>query len=468
MTDRLSDRLYWRIRSEVEGGRLRPGATLQSTRQLAVDMGVSRKTVTTAYQRLAADGIVTARSGVASYVSEPTELAPIPTVPVTHPPRPQAIWGDIDDPVDQRIAAADFDFRVGCPDVGRFPYAQWRAVVADQLRQTVERASIDTGPDGHHRLRAAIARHISVSRAVRADPDSVLVTCGMQQAIDLIARVWLAPGDWVAVEDPGYPPPGRLLRSLGAGVVGVPVDAEGIEVARIPKDARLVYVTPSHQFPLGLTMSLARRRALLDWADRHGGLIIEDDYDSEFRYTGRPLEPLQSMEHSGRVIYVGSFSKTLLPSLRLGFLLAPPSLMPALRSAKYLTDRYTATSMQAALATFIEQGKLATHIDRMRRIYRQRHHRITARLTTEFADILDPVPSAAGLHLTAELRPTVAVRDTDLVAAARSVGIEISALSGLGTSGRSGLIFGYGLIELDRIDAGLRLLRGCLSGLGVT
>ena len=210
-------------------------------------------------------------------------------------------------------------------------------------------------------MREAIARHIGVSRGIAASPDDITITSGAQQALDIVARSLLAPGDRVAVEDPGYVPPRLLFKSLGAQVYGVPVDDQGIVVDALPRHTRLVYLTPSHQYPLGVTLSLPRRLALLAWAERNNAGIIEDDYDSEFRFEGRPMEPLQTLDTSGRVIYVGSFSKTMLPSLRLGFVVTPPSLQAAMHKAKHLSDWHTSTLAQAALARFIDDGGFGNH-----------------------------------------------------------------------------------------------------------
>ena len=211
-----------------------------------------------------------------------------------------------------------FDFRTGIPDATLFPYQSWRRLLVRQLRPAAVGLGAYGDPAGHPGLRQAIARHIGLARGVQAGAEEVVVTNGTQQAVDVVARVLLAPGDRVAVESPGYGPPRRLMASLGAEVLGVPVDDQGLVVEAIPPRTRLVYVTPSHQFPLGMAMSLPRRLALLAWAERHDAAVVEDDYDSEFRYGGRPIEPLQTLDGSGRVIYVGSFSKTLLPTCALG------------------------------------------------------------------------------------------------------------------------------------------------------
>ena len=212
------------------------------------------------------------------------------------------------------LREARFDFRAGLPDASLFPHRTWRRVIARALRSREMAAGAYENPAGNWDLRAAIARHIGISRSVSGSPDDIIVTNGTQQALDIIARVLLEPGDAVAVEKPGYLPPKDLFKALGARVIGVPVDSEGLVVEALPAEAKVVYVTPSHQFPLGVAMSLSRRRALLAWAERNNAVVVEDDYDSEFRFGGRPLEPLQTIDSTGRVVYVGTFSKTLLPS----------------------------------------------------------------------------------------------------------------------------------------------------------
>jgi len=292
---------------------------------------------------------------------------------------------------------------------------------------------------------------------VRARADDVLVTNGAQQALDLIGRVLVGPGDRVAVEEPGYPPARDLFRSLGARVTGVPVDAEGLDVAALPPDTRLVYVTPSHQFPLGTAMSLARRRALLDWAARRDAVVVEDDYDSEFRFSDRPLEPVQSLDRAGRVIYVGTFSKTLLPTLRLGYLVAPASLRDALRAARQLTDWHGDHTGQGALARFIDSGELARHVRKATRVYAERQAVIRSTLEEDFVGWLTPVPSAAGLHICALADPSATVDIGRWVGRARVAGVAVESLARYG--GRPGLVLGYGAIGAADIPAGLRLLR---------
>ncbi|WP_244894053.1 PLP-dependent aminotransferase family protein [Planobispora rosea] len=366
-----------------------------------------------------------------------------------------------------------YDFQTGTPDPELFPLETWRRLVARELRELRRlHRSAALGhyaePAGHTGLRAAIARSVGVSRSVRAGAGDVLVTQGAQQALDLVGRVLIEPGDRVAVEEPGYPPARLLFRSLGARVSGVPVDGEGLDVAALPTGTRLVYVTPSHQFPLGTPMSLARRTELLAWAERNDAVIIEDDYDSEYRFAGRPLEPLQSLDRYGRVVYVGSFSKTLLPVLRLGFLVAPASLRPALCAAKRLTDWHGDLITQGALARFVDEGLLSRHVRRATREYAARHAKITAVLRDRLAGRFRPVPSAAGLHLCARLVPGTGIDLERALARAREAGVGVESLARYcgEAPAQEGLVIGYGAIPTALIDEGLRRLVTCLDGDG--
>ena len=335
-------------------------------------------------------------------------------------------------------------------------------MVAGALRSREMTAGVYENPAGNWDLRAAIARHIGISRSVSGSPDDVIVTNGTQQALDIIARVLLEPGDVVAVEKPGYLPPKQLFKALGARVIGVPVDSEGLVVEALPAEARLVYVTPSHQFPLGVAMSLSRRRALLAWAERHNAVVVEDDYDSEFRFGGRPLEPLQTIDSTGRVVYVGTFSKTLLPALRLAFMVVPPSLREAAHKAKYVTDWHTATIAQSALAQFIDEGTFARHIRKVGRCYGERHEMLTSEIKRNFGDYLDLVPSSTGLHVAAYAR-SASVDDIDAIASrAFDLGVAIRSFP-LEGEPRVGIMLGYGAIGTARIAEGLRRLRRCFD-----
>jgi GntR family transcriptional regulator/MocR family aminotransferase len=457
----LSGEIYRQLRRAILDGRLPPGGRLPPTRELARRLNVSRTTVTVAYDRLLGEGFVTARVGAGTYISDGLAGVTHRARRADDALRPRPVWDTIVPFVFER--EAEFDFRPGLPDARLFPYQTWRRLLARELNPAAVGPGYYADPAGHLGLRQAIARHIGVARGVQATAEEVVVTNGTQQAVDIVARVLLAPGDRVAVEDPCYGPPRRLLQTLGARVAGVPVDDQGLIVDAIPPGTRLVYVTPSHQFPLGMPMSLPRRMALLGWARWQQAAIVEDDYDSEFRYGGRPIEPLQTLDTSGRVIYVGSFSKTMLPSLRLGFVVAPASLRNAVRAAKFVADWHTALPPQAALARFIEQGFFARHVRRMRAVYQARHQRIVEVLARQFAGLLEVVPSAAGLHLTAVAR-SASSRELDAVLRrASAAGVEVPPLSmyTVDTPAPPGLILGYGAIPTTRVTEGLRRLRRC-------
>ena len=273
----------------------------------------------------------------------------------------------------------------------------------------------------------------------------------------------LEPGDCVAIEDPGYVPAARLFGALGARVVGVPVDDQGLIVDLLPPSARIVYVTPSHQFPLGMTMSMPRRRALLRWAERHDAAVIEDDYDTEFRYVDRPLEPLQALDASGRVVYVGSFSKTFSPSVRLGFAVVPQPLAEPIAALRQLIDWHPPIAMQTALAGFIDDGLLDKHIRRSRRVYAERHHILTEALCGPLAGHLTARASNAGLHIAAMLREGLGEKEV-LQAAARH-GIATSGLHDCFQTGPapSGLLIGFGAVSTVELPAALRMLGRALA-----
>jgi GntR family transcriptional regulator/MocR family aminotransferase len=462
----LAARIYRQLRDAVLDGRLRPGERLAPTRELAARLDVSRNTVAAAYERLTADGFLVSRVGSGTYVSTDRVDAGrrrTSRAPAGRDVRPGRLWRTVpaDSVIDIGDRPATYDFRVGIPDGTLFPLETWRRLVTRELRAATVRVANYAEPAGHAGLRAAIARHVGVSRSVRASDDDVLITNGAQQALDLVGRVLVEPGTVVAVEEPGYQPARLLFRSLGARVVGVPVDAEGLDVSALPAAARLVYTTPSHQYPLGVPMSLRRRSALLAWAEQRGAVVIEDDYDSEFRYSDRPLEPLQSLDRGGRVVYVGSFSKTLLPMLRLGFLVAPASLRPALRTAKRLTDWHGEVTSQAALARFIDEGLLARHIRKATRAYADRYEQVLTGLRRELADWLVPVPSAAGLHLCARVTPGSTVDPSEAARLARTTDVAVRLLAdfhGFGGPGEPGLVIGYGAVAPSLIGEGLRRL----------
>ncbi|MEV6908788.1 PLP-dependent aminotransferase family protein [Amycolatopsis sp. NPDC051071] len=463
----LAARIYRQLRDGILDGRLRSDERLPPTRELAGELGVSRNTVAVAYERLTAEGFLSGQVGRGTFVSADPMARTGRAAPAGAGLRPAERWRSLPAPLGADRQEPAFDFRVGVPDPGLFPLRTWRRLVSQALRPSLLPPSGYADPAGLEGLRVAIARHIGAARSVRANGEDVLVTQGAQQALDLIGRVLIEPGTRVAVEDPGYPPAGRLFASLGARVAKVPVDAEGLDVTALAKGTRLVYTTPSHQFPLGTPMSLARRTALLAWAERNDAVIVEDDYDSEYRFSDRPLEPLQSLDRNGRVLYVGSFSKTLLPLLRLGFLVAPASLRPALRQAKQLMDWHGDLVTQSALASFIDEGLLARHVRKATREYAVRRDRILAFVHDELRDVLEIIPSSAGLHLCATVAPQATVTVDGVVAEAARAGVAVESLSKYGGT-RGGLVIGYGMVGADRIDEGLARLGACFSAARVS
>jgi GntR family transcriptional regulator / MocR family aminotransferase len=455
----LAGEIYRQLRAAIQNRHLKPGEMLPATRELASRLGVARTTVNIAYERLNAEGFAVSKVGSGTYVTD--------AVPAKSPVwksgasllRPKLHWEAVRIP-SELWRPAKYDFRAGVPETGLFPAKTWRRLLSHEFRPHTD-TMLYGDPAGNNALRQAIVRHIAISRGIRANAEDVIVTSGTQQAIDLIARVLLNPGECVCVEDPGYGTPRRLLGSLGLQVRGIPVDAEGVMVEAIPREARLIYVSPSHQFPLGMSMSPSRRTALLAWARDNCGAVIEDDYDSEFRFGGRPIEPLHTLDCDGRVIYVGSFSKTMFPGLRLGFVIAPPSLQRAIRSAKYLADWNSPPALQAAMARFIEAGYFARYLRRMRNVYEQRHRSMVEGIKRAFADELEVVPSSVGLHVAAFARSASVERIENIVKRAAERSLECTALSlhAAGERKLAGLVLGYGAIDVNRIGEGLAVLR---------
>ena len=465
----LSGEVYRQLRAAIHEGRLRPGDRVPPSRELASSLDVARMTVTVAYERLAGEGYLTARVGSGTFVSAKVPMLAARTGrrATTGGLRHRRIWDELNaapalsQPTFARTAR--FDFRSGAVDASLFPSETWRRLLRQQLRAETIGAGTYGAPAGHASLRAAISHQLALSRGVQGSFEDVTVTNGTQQALDLTARALLGPGDRVAVESPGYAPARLLFASLGLRIEGVPVDAEGLVVEAIPKDTRLVYVTPSHQYPLGVAMSLQRRIALSDWANRHKAAIVEDDYDSEFRFRDRPIEPLRTL-NAAQVVYVGSFSKTTLPTLRLGFVLTPPSLTAAVRAAKFVADWHAPLPLQGAMARFLDDGDFARHVRRMRAVYQARHELLTNILARDFPEF-QVIPTVAGLHVSA-VTDLSERRIDDTVARASKIGVAVQSLSRFRVSrepGPKGLVFGYGAIADERIEEGLKLLRRCFE-----
>lgn len=471
--------LYEQLRAAIVDGRLPPGTRLPPTRRSDL-LGVSRNTAAALYERLAAEGLVKSRRGSGVFVASRAVPPPRrPPAPLWHPAaRLNPIWlrPDIAAAIgfwreasgDERGAPAQVDFRPALVDSRLFPLEVFRRVSLKQMRLLEQRPAALRSPQGHqgnHRLRVAITRHIAVTRAVVCGPEDVLVTSGAQQAFDLLARTLVTSGRTiVAVEEPGYPPMRAAFLAAGARVVPVRVDAEGVVVDAIPADAEVICVCPSHQFPLGTALSPRRRRQLVSLARRRGALIIEDDYDGEFRFEGGALEALRTREAAELVFYVGTFSKCMLPALRLGFIAAPSWAMPTLVAAKNCTDWHSPVPVQASVAAFIAEGHLARHVRRMREIYRRRRATLIEALMRQLGRWLEPVPSFYGLHVTAIAKPGVDAEAAAAAALAAGVRVHTLARYFLGEPDRTGMIFGYGVADLPHIAHGLGQLRETLLG----
>jgi GntR family transcriptional regulator/MocR family aminotransferase len=495
----LQQQLYTRLRDDILARRLRPGERLPPSRVLATHLAVSRTTVVLVYDQLVAEGYAEARQGAGTFVSRqiPDEALVATRRPHLVPILDDAgagvgpgsgeepgnrddanrwlsawggrmadvhtlVWGS-DGRVAERFGALPYDFRPGRPDWDTFPRQVWSRLTARQVRERSEELASYGDPAGYRPLREAIAAHLGQTRGVRCSAEQVVVVNGSQQGADLLIRLVLDPGDPAALEDPGYAGAALTLRAHGMTVRPVPVDEDGLDVAALPAPddpaaPRLVYVTPSHQFPTGATLSLPRRLRLLEWAARRRALIVEDDYDSDFRYSGRPLESLQGLDTHGVVAYVGSFSKALFPPLRVGFVVLPPRLVQPFVAAKWLADRQTATLDQQVLSDFIGEGHFERHLRRMRRLYQARRDALLSALRTHLGGQMQAGGDGAGLHLVGWLPPgSDAVA---LSAEAARLGVAAPPLDPyyLGAVSRPGLMLGYASLDEARIEQGVRLL----------
>jgi GntR family transcriptional regulator/MocR family aminotransferase len=462
----LANQLYEQLRDNIESGRLAAGVQLPPSRLLAAQLGLSRKTISDTYSRLTYENYLVGKIGSGTFVNA---LNAPPQRRHTTSPLASAAqltkWRDISLPLRHPTLEGTLrcDFIGGATAKTQFPHDEWRRCTQYALRQMSQARGFYSQPEGLPPLRSAIAGHIAFARGVKCTADDIVVCNGAQQALDLIARVLIEPGCTVAMEDPGYTPARQLFAAQGAEVVSVPVDSEGIVVEQIPENTHVVYVTPSHQMPLGMPMSPARREALLEKASRIGAIIIEDDYDSEFRYEGRPTDSLQSMDRFGVVAYVGTFSKTLLPELRLGYAVLPEVILEAVIKAKQLTDWHTSTLAQWALAKFISEGLLNKHIRRCHSIYASRRERILSRLAGDLRPWMEVIPSTAGFHMAVMFK--VPVNLPLLVELARKVEIGLYPLTGFFADAppRDGLMLGFGAIETLDIDPALDRLRDVLT-----
>jgi GntR family transcriptional regulator/MocR family aminotransferase len=434
--------LHGQLREAILSGRLATGCRLPPTRNLAQALGVARSTVVLAFDRLVAEGYASVRQGDGTFVRSlrrSPERAP-------------------QDPAGARVAVAAapakprFDLRVGSPDISSFPFDVWRRMASKAWRASTGPSGDDVDPAGLAPLRELIVQQASSSRAVACSAADVVVTAGAQQAFDLLARTLVQPGTCVAVEDPGYPPMRMAFAAAGARIVGVPVDAQGMVVDALPEDAKVICVTPSHQMPLGVTLAPDRRLALLEFAGRHDATLVEDDYDSEYRYDGRPLDALQILAPE-RVCYVGTFSKTMFPALRLGYAILPEPIRSRLLALRRLTDGFGAPAPQLALANFIGDGHFDRHVRRMRRVYADRRARLLTGLGVALRDRIQVLPSTAGLHFSFRLPASTDWGPWMARAAALDIGLDRCARFALRDAGDDACVIGFGMLRDEQVAA---------------
>ncbi|WP_027926280.1 PLP-dependent aminotransferase family protein [Pseudomonas sp. URMO17WK12:I12] len=485
----LSRQLYQALRVRVLDGRLASGTRLPASRDLAAALAISRNSVVRAYDQLYAEGFIEGRVGDGTYVAQLPQ-ASIPAKKLSTkvstglstglPTALSTNWLDLPVVSSSKVihsgalgrveknhlalppSGPPRAFRVGVPAFDLFPFEVWAKLNAAFWRKPDLQQLCYGDPAGDERLRGMIAAYLRSSRGMQCSAEQIVITSGAQQGISLCAQLLVEPGDGVAIENPGYRAAGHAFAVAGARLHGVAVDSEGIncrELAAI-EACRLAYVTPSHQYPTGVVMSLARRLELLAWAERTQGWIVEDDYDGEYRYSGAPLAPLAALDRQGRVLYVGTFGKVAFPALRLGYLVLPPTLVQAFSQRRAVDVRHSEVSTQVVMAEFMAAGHFQRHIRRMRRAALSRRNTVLAGWPQNIPGIGSLPSVAAGLHLTVAVDSRA--RERELVEQAASVDVEINALSGYWLPDsttpmdqRAGLVLGFAAVPEAAISAAL-------------
>lgn len=461
------------LRLQIQQGIYPSGSHLPSSRNLAAEMGISRTTVTVAYEQLAAEGYIEVKQGARPRVSglqfggrstnEPLPQHEAPGLSVFGERLRTAIpWNDY------RSDAPRIDFRYGDLAASDFPALIWKRAMNDVLSQRPSRLCYDD-PRGSLRLRRALQAYLWRARALQCEVDQIVVVNGSQQGLDLCARILLDSGDTFVIEDPCYGMARQVFSATGAIPHPIPADSGGIRTDLLDGvSARMAYVTPSHQFPLGGVMPVTRRHQLLDWADRNKAYVVEDDYDSEYRYDINPVPPLQSLRNGGHVIYLGTFSKTLSPLLRIGYLVVPSQLQDIFTTAKQYADRHTSSTEQEALALLLERGSYESHVRRMRRLNGERRAVLLACLKRAFGGSVTVEGADAGLHVVVWFNTLPRSGQESLCAAARKVGLGLHPitplyLAGLGPGDRLGLVVGYSALASGQIEKGVAALKALID-----
>jgi len=454
------------LRAAILDGRLRPGARLPATRDLAARYRLSRGTIVAAFEQMKSEGYVTGRAGSGTYVSTvlPDSLLEVrgqrpAQGPVRSPRRRLSDLGTRVRPFPPSAAGPARAFRANQPALDLFPTTLWAQVAGRRLRRATVELLRGCDPLGYAPLRRAVADYLSHARGVVCAAEQVAIVSGIQEALDLVARLFLNPGDGVCIENPCYTGAALAFEALGAKLTGLPLDNDGVLVPRGPRQGvRLIYVTPAHQFPVGVSMSLARRLALLDWARRSGALIFEDDYDSEFRYAGPPVPAMQGLDRHGVVLFAGSISKVLFPSIRLGYLVLPTDLVERAAAVKSVANRFAPLLEQAVLSDFMSEGHFGRHVRRMRQAYAERLAVLLESARQSLAGLLKISEVEAGLQTTGWLRERI--KGTDAAAAAAGRRVEVNPLSRYSRTplAREGLVLGFAAVDVREIRRGVREL----------
>jgi GntR family transcriptional regulator/MocR family aminotransferase len=472
MYDQLSE---W-FRHAILDGRLRPGQRVPSTRSLARELRISRVPVLSAYEQLFAEGYLETFVGAGTCVARaipgqvPKADSPRERRASTQPhasaaPRKVAQRVDSLRVPPQTWASNQGAFRVGLPAIDHFPVTTWSKLLNRHARKPPIGQMVYGDAMGYLPLREAIAEYLGTVRAVRCDASQILITTGSQQSLQIAVHALLNAGDQTWIEDPAYPGARQALRTVGADIIPVPVDEEGLDVEagmRLSADARAVYISPSHQFPLGVTMSAARRMQLLGWASRSGAWIIEDDYDSEYRFGGRPLASLQGMDTEDRVVYLGTFSKVMFPALRVAYMVVPKDLVPAFATVRDAFDTFSSTLYQVVLTDFIREGHFARHIRRMRALYLERRNVLLDALDTYMDGRLEVIGTQAGMQLAALLPPGVDDVGVSIKAAKLEIAARPLSICYAEPPARGGVILGYSGASVHELRESVRKLKGCI------
>ncbi|HLW55663.1 MAG TPA: PLP-dependent aminotransferase family protein [Candidatus Angelobacter sp.] len=469
----LHRQIYDAYRGTIAGRNLRPGQKVPSTRELAVQLGISRVPVLSAYSQLLAEGYLESRSGSGTFVSSSmvdqvgsSEYDRQPPR-VRSGPRPVSQRSGLIPPFNLAPWLSGWGaFTVGQPAFEHFPFQVWARLIARHSRNIRVSALTFSDPMGSPDFREAIAAYLRTARAVNCEAKQIMVVSGSQQAVEIAARVLLDPGNAVWIEEPGYRLARHVLLVAGARLVPVPVDHEGLNVAAGMEhccSARAAYVTPSHQFPLGVTMSASRRLQLLEWAQRYGGWIIEDDYDSEYRYQDLPISSLQGLDKNSRVIYIGTFSKTLFPSLRLGYMVIPPDLIGRFLAIRHAMDVYPPHLYQAVLTDFINEGHLSRHIRRTRMVYGQRRNALVEAIKDNFGDQMEMEGAEAGMHLVVTAGNRLRDREISERAARENLWLWPLSPCYVDRNRKQGFILGFGSTDAREIPKRVSQLRRVMA-----